>query len=204
MSRFLQIVRVEIYIYVDNRTCRILYLCRRTCRNLCLCRWADFYKSVCISHVKYRLICRNLLIYINIDFYTYVYINIDFYTYDCLHKYRFGNTDKSVCISHFGMGWLRLLGFLQWWVSFAELRFFYRSLLQKRPRILRSLLIVATLYLRMSRVECESVRLDKYICRHVHMCRSADFHRWICISHGVFWDVCISRMWICTCRLIHL
>jgi len=43
-----------------------------------------------------------------------------------------------------GMGWLRLVGSLKLQVSFAENRLFYRALLQKRPIILRSLLIVAT------------------------------------------------------------
>jgi len=42
------------------------------------------------------------------------------------------------------MGWLRLVGSLKVQVSFAEYRLFYRALLQKRPIILRSLLIVAT------------------------------------------------------------
>jgi len=38
------------------------------------------------------------------------------------------------------MGWLHV------YVSFAEYRLFYRALLQKRPIILKSLLIVATPY----------------------------------------------------------
>ena len=42
------------------------------------------------------------------------------------------------------MGWLRLVGSLKLQVSFAEYGFFYKALLQKRPTILRSLLIVAT------------------------------------------------------------
>ena len=42
------------------------------------------------------------------------------------------------------MGWLRLVGSLKLQVSFTEYRLFYRALLQKRPVILRSLLIVAT------------------------------------------------------------
>jgi len=42
--------------------------------------------------------------------------------------------------------WLRLIGSLKWWVSFADYRLFYRVLLQKRPTILRSLLLVATPY----------------------------------------------------------
>jgi len=44
------------------------------------------------------------------------------------------------------MRWLRLLGSLKLQVSFAEYRPFHRALLQKRPVILRSLLIVATPY----------------------------------------------------------
>jgi len=43
-----------------------------------------------------------------------------------------------------GMGWLRLIGSLKLQVSSEECRLFYRALLQKRPIILRSLLIVAT------------------------------------------------------------
>jgi len=49
--------------------------------------------------------------------------------------------------SFLSMGWLRLLGSLKLQVSFAEYRLFYRALLQKRPVILRSLLMVATPYL---------------------------------------------------------
>jgi len=45
----------------------------------------------------------------------------------------------------FHMGWLRLVGSLELQVSFAEYRLFYKALLQKRPVILRSLRIVATL-----------------------------------------------------------
>jgi len=44
------------------------------------------------------------------------------------------------------MGWLRLVGSLTLKASFAKYRLFYRALLQKRPIILRSLLIVATPY----------------------------------------------------------
>jgi len=42
------------------------------------------------------------------------------------------------------MGWLRYLGSLKLYVSFAEYHLFNRALLQKTPIILRSLLIVAT------------------------------------------------------------
>ena len=54
---------------------------------------------------------------------------------------------QTLCMySHFHMGWLRLVGSLKLQVSFAECSLFYRVLLQKRPRILRSLLVVATPY----------------------------------------------------------
>jgi len=44
------------------------------------------------------------------------------------------------------MRWLTLGGPLQLYVTFAEYSLFYRALLQKRPVILRSLLVVATPY----------------------------------------------------------
>ena len=44
------------------------------------------------------------------------------------------------------MGWLRVVGSLELQVAFAEYGLFYRALLQKRPMILRSLIIVATPY----------------------------------------------------------
>jgi len=45
------------------------------------------------------------------------------------------------------MGWLRLVGSLKWWVPFAKEPYKRDDILQKRPVILRSLLIVATPYL---------------------------------------------------------
>ena len=44
------------------------------------------------------------------------------------------------------MGWLPIVGSLKLQVSFAEYDLFYRALLQKRPIILRSLLVTATPY----------------------------------------------------------
>jgi len=51
---------------------------------------------------------------------------------------------STVCVCARIMGWLRLVGSLILSVSFAEHSLFYRALLQNRPVILRSLLIVAT------------------------------------------------------------
>jgi len=63
---------------------------------------------------------------------------------------RFGQLGlhRDICsgASVSDMGWLRLVGSLKLQVYFAEYCPFYRALLQKRPMILRSLLIVATPY----------------------------------------------------------
>ena len=50
---------------------------------------------------------------------------------------------RNICIR---MGWLRLVGSLKSYVSFAVYRLFQRALLQKRSIILRSLLLEATPY----------------------------------------------------------
>ena len=59
---------------------------------------------------------------------------------------RVGQSSLGVVRVVQSMGWLRLVGSLKKQVSFAKYRLFYRALLQKRPIILRSLLIVATPY----------------------------------------------------------
>ena len=51
-----------------------------------------------------------------------------------------------ICTRHLCMGCLRLAGSLKLYVSFAEYCLFYMALLQKRPIILRSLLIEDTSY----------------------------------------------------------
>ena len=53
---------------------------------------------------------------------------------------------QVMCMRYICMGWLRLVGSLKIYVSFAEYCLFYRALLQKRPIILRSLLIKAIAY----------------------------------------------------------
>jgi len=70
------------------------------------------------------------------------------------------NRSPVACVD---MGWLRLVGFLISQVSFAEYRLFYRALLQKRPIILRSLLIEATPYLRQH-VFTHVARTSRHMC----------------------------------------
>jgi len=51
----------------------------------------------------------------------------------------FGKNIETCCL-RWGMGWLRSVGSIKLYVSFAESRLFYRSLLQKRPMIVSSAL----------------------------------------------------------------
>ena len=62
------------------------------------------------------------------------------------------------------MGWLRLVGSLKSYVSFAEYRLFYRALLQKRPPILRSLLIEATPYVLYRLLHMTFLPMSQCIC----------------------------------------
>jgi len=73
--------------------------------------------------------------------------------YTCMQSAHVGPSwPRMVAITHLllldrcgyyvDMRWLRLVGSLKLQVSCAEYRLFYRALLQKRPIILRSLLIV--------------------------------------------------------------
>jgi len=67
---------------------------------------------------------------------------------DLSHVDQSCHSSCHMWISHVTlMGWLRLVGSLKLQVSFAEYSLFYRARLQKRPVILRSLLVVATPYL---------------------------------------------------------
>ena len=104
-----------------------------------------------------------------------VHLYIIKYTYKYTHKYTY--LFKFMCVSNSSahthksppMGWLRLVGSLKLQVSFAEYRLFYRAPLQKRPIILRSLLIVATPYpFSLALWACVYVRqgdtVDVYMC----------------------------------------
>jgi len=100
----------------------VIYTCRFTCA-------FTHDRSVSIIHlhspIEMRISClssshHHRLCYLHMQIYKYV---------RCIH-----------------MGRLRLVGSLKLYVSFAEHRLFYKALLQKRPIILRSLLVVATPY----------------------------------------------------------
>jgi len=85
------------------------------------------------------------------------------------------------------MGWLRLVGSLKLQVSFAEHSLFYRALLQKRPIILRSLLLEATPYSALLKSVCACVCVcmcacacdtsDRALVQTRHRCRAIYFRR---------------------------
>ena len=81
----------------------------------------------------------------------------------------------------FSVGWLLLVllvGSLKFQVSFAEYRFFYRALLQKRPIILRILLIEANPYMR--------VTLDRFMVRLVCVCMFVCFREYMCVCDKAY------------------
>ena len=83
----------------------------------------------------------------HIDTYIYTYIYIYMYIHICMHIYMhiyMIKMDLTYETSVTGMGWLRLVGSLKLQVSFTKEPYKRDNVLQKRPIILRSLLIVTT------------------------------------------------------------
>jgi len=78
------------------------------------------------------------------------------------------------------MGWLRLVGSLKLYVSFAKEPYKRDYILQKRVIILRSLLIVATPYYSLSHLECHIVSFSNQISSClIHIVRGLLAHEWI-------------------------
>jgi len=103
-----------------------------TFRNTWVVYVFDNVKSICpvdSIHMYITLSNRYTTLYIE-------QIHDSIYTY-ILHTYA----PSNIC-----MEWLRWVGSLKWWVSFAKEPYKRDYILQKRPIILRSLLIVATPY----------------------------------------------------------
>ena len=92
------------------------------------------------------------------------------------------------------MVWLRLVSFLKLQVSFAEYSHFCRALFQKRPIILRSLLVEATPYMEhlytfvdSCVAACCSVLLCVAVCCSVLRCVAPCST--VCLQRT--WDICI-------------
>jgi len=101
---------------------------------------------------------------------------------------------RHISLDVLNMGWLRSVGSIRLWVSFAEYRLFYRALLQKRPIILSILLTEATPYQQKS----QSLRLSGFV---TWMAKEADCNR-LCL----FLSFCPALRLECTdicCNTLH-
>jgi len=111
------------------------------------------------------------------------------------------------------MGWLRLVGSLNLQVSSAEYSLFYRVLLQKRPIILRSLLIVATPYMNIKSMICCLVLIYQEIITWVLIFFTNHRQSFVCYGwglpwwHASGWD---ARQWppgvdtMCVCKCVYI
>jgi len=74
------------------------------------------------------------------------------------------------------MGWLRLVGSFKFLVYFVEYRLFCKALLRKRPIILRSLLIIATLCVCADSLSLIRQPLSFSVCINVYIHMRARTH----------------------------
>jgi len=92
------------------------------------------------------------------------------------------------CLIFVYMGWLRLVGSLELYVSFAK-EHYKTDYLQKRLIILRSLLIVATPYLWM--LWCWGTGT------HTQICGARDMNGWVVLFSEFVW--CSGLQWVAVC-----
>jgi len=124
-----------------------------------------------------------------------------------------------ICIdTHLDMGWLRLVGSLKLYVSFAKEPYKRDFVLQKRPVILRSLPIVATLYVLICEHMCMScacvfiymfiyicaydMRMDICMCIYFHTCIRTCTHTYVCIYTRL--HIYMMYVHISTSRYVHI
>jgi len=133
------------------------------------CIFLNFHTNECFTITE---LPRSIYMYTHVHIHTYIYVYVCLYIYICIcicayilqsqlennlqwkmicnkcnKCMNFSTANYTRALQILVMGWLRLVGSLKSQVSFAEYSLFYRALLQKRPIVLLSLLIVATPYL---------------------------------------------------------
>jgi len=119
-----------------------VYICVCVYVYVCVC----VYVNVCVS-LSPR-VCASL--HITSQLLLSLLGLVDMYMCVCVWMCTCVSLSLRVCVSHCAlpMGWLRWVGSIKLWVSFAEYRLFYRALLQKRPVILSILLTEYRLFYR--------------------------------------------------------
>jgi len=125
--------------------------------------WAYIYTNKCMCVAMCARVLVYLWIFVTVWWRSELTANIDWDV-------------AAVC----GMGWLRLVGSSKLYVSFAEYSLFYRTLLQKRPMLLNSLLVVATPW----------ALLNVWMCVYIKMLLHCA--RVCCSVCGVYVAVCCS------------
>ena len=111
------------------------------------------------------------------------------------HAYTHSLFLRLWCIYIHGiyMGWLRLVGSLKLWVSFAKETYKRDDILQKRPVILRSLLIVATPYLHTH----ANFQLCITSSSSPHRHRPAPLCRFVYMCDACICDACMCDSYVC-------
>jgi len=130
---------------------------------------------------------------------SYIWIGHVTHVNESCHTYELGMS--HVCMSHIKrmeeswhmykcvmsrIGWLRLVGSLKSQVSFVEYRLFYGAFWQKRPIILRSLLIVATPYECVACLNAVMVLAENNQATQIHqICMNEACHTYECVMSRI-------------------
>ena len=138
--------------------------------------------------------CLCVCVYVH-NIYVYMCICIYIYhTYGCVSVYpSFNNT--GLMSSQNQHKWTRgVVGSLKLQVSFAKKPYKRDDILQKRPIILKSLLIVATPYIQVDACVCISVQL--YQCIYIYI------YIYVYIYIYIYIFVCVS-VCVCVCVCVY-
>ena len=119
-----------------------------------------------LSHLSLCVHMYHSCIYVYIN--THLHIHVHTYIHSFTHVYLLGTL----------MRWLRLVGSLKLYVSFAKEPYKIEDILQKKPIILRSLLIVASPYRCVYTYRCIHIY---YSCMRVCMRFCVRVHIGLCI-----------------------
>ena len=177
----------------------VIYLCVSNTRislrtlRVCVCVTTYIYRVVtlCIlcthlfvSYMTWVMSCISVHV-MYASLYALTWLNRDSYMKWVMSYISVYLIHASLCAPY--MGWLRLVGSLKWQVSFAKEPYKRDDILQKRPIILRSLLIVATPYV--------------YVCDNLHLQGGLSVHI-SCTHLSVYWhDPVVTHIWHESCHI---
>jgi len=128
--------------------------------------------KICVNTYVHTCVYMYMSVCVCIQIYAYYVTrkHIQTHTCTCTHTH----TQTNTILSH--MGWLRLAGSFKLLVSFAKESYKRDDILQQRPTILRSLLIIATSY----HVDLQAVCMC--VCVHLCVCRVVEHDSFTCLT----------------------